>query len=64
LISTDLTNLILLPKNPFLDKKNKVAGFDLPAALQNLPLSEQNMAWLIPALIVLVISAVIDRIRN
>ena len=42
----------------------KVAGFDLPAALQNLPLSEQNMAWLIPALIVLVISAVIDRIRN
>ena len=42
----------------------KVAGLELPELLQNLPLSEQNMAWLIPSLIVLVIAAVIDRIRN
>ncbi|NHB64655.1 branched-chain amino acid transport system II carrier protein [Acinetobacter sp. GFQ9D192M] len=42
----------------------KVAGLELPELLQNLPLSEQNMAWLIPSLIVLVIAAVIDCIRN
>ena len=29
-ISSLLMNLILLPKNPFLDKKNNVAGFALP----------------------------------
>jgi len=42
----------------------KVAGFELPAVLQNLPLSEQNLAWFIPSMIVLLIAAVIDRIRN
>ena len=42
----------------------KVAGFELPTTLQNLPLSEQNLAWLIPSLIVLVITAVIDRIKK
>lgn len=42
----------------------KVAGFDLPAFLQHLPLSEQNLAWFIPSLIVLIIAAVIDRIKN
>ncbi len=42
----------------------KVAGFELPNALAHLPLSEQNLAWLIPSFIVLVITAVIDRIRN
>ncbi|ANF81885.1 branched-chain amino acid transport system II carrier protein [Acinetobacter sp. NCu2D-2] len=42
----------------------KVAGFELPNALVNLPLSEQSLAWLIPSAIVLVITAVIDRIRN
>ena len=42
----------------------KVAGFELPALLQNLPLSEQNLAWFIPSMIVLLITAVIDRIRN
>lgn len=30
LISSDLINLMLLPRNPFLDKKNNVAGLDLP----------------------------------
>jgi len=42
----------------------KVAGFELAALLQNLPLSEQNLAWFIPSMIVLLITAVIDRIRN
>ncbi|MCJ8512740.1 branched-chain amino acid transport system II carrier protein [Acinetobacter lwoffii] len=42
----------------------KVAGFELPALLQNLPLSEQSLAWFIPSMIVLLITAVIDRIRN
>lgn len=42
----------------------KVAGFELPTVLQHLPLAEQNMAWLIPAMIVLLIAAVLDRIRN
>ncbi|HJF28028.1 branched-chain amino acid transport system II carrier protein [Acinetobacter bohemicus] len=42
----------------------KVAGFSLPASLESLPLSEQNMAWFIPSMIVLLIAAVIDRIRN
>lgn len=42
----------------------KVAGFELPTLLQDLPLSEQNLAWFIPSLIVLIIAAVIDRVRN
>ena len=42
----------------------KVAEFNLPSILANLPLSEQNLAWFIPSVIVLVISAVIDRVRN
>ena len=42
----------------------KVAGFELPAMLQNLPLNEQNLAWFIPSLIVLVIATVIDKVRK
>jgi hypothetical protein len=29
-MSSDLANLMLSPKKPFLDKKNRVAGLDLP----------------------------------
>ncbi len=39
----------------------KVAGFELPELLQNLPLNEQNLAWFIPSLIVLAVAAVIDK---
>jgi branched-chain amino acid:cation transporter, LIVCS family len=44
----------------------KVAGFSeqLPAFLQNLPLNEQNLAWLIPSVIVLIIAFVIDKVKN
>ncbi|CAB1221361.1 branched-chain amino acid transport system II carrier protein [Acinetobacter bouvetii] len=44
----------------------KVAGFSeqLPAFLQNLPLNEQNLAWLIPSVIVLIIAAVIDKVKK
>ena len=44
----------------------KVAGFsdNLPSVLQNLPLNEQNLAWLIPSLIVLVITVVIDKVKK
>ncbi|MFH7767031.1 branched-chain amino acid transport system II carrier protein [Acinetobacter sp. BSP-28] len=44
----------------------KVAGFSeqLPAFLQNLPLNEQNLAWLIPSVIVLIIAVVIDKVKK
>src|SRR5690606_11337703 len=42
----------------------KVAGFDLPSLLQNLPISEWIVVLLIPSMIVLLITAVTDRIRN
>ncbi|RKG33988.1 branched-chain amino acid transport system II carrier protein [Acinetobacter tianfuensis] len=44
----------------------KVAGFSesLPAVLQNLPLNEQNLAWLIPSVIVLIIAAAIDKVKK
>jgi len=44
----------------------KTAGFTdaLPSFVQHLPLNEQNLAWLIPSLVVLVISIVIDKVKN
>ncbi|CAM4304838.1 branched-chain amino acid transport system II carrier protein [Acinetobacter pragensis] len=42
----------------------KVAGFELPALLQNLPLNEQNLAWFIPSIIILIIATVIDKVRK
>lgn len=44
----------------------KVAGFTqtLPNFVQHLPLNEQNLAWLIPSLVVLVISIVLDKVRK
>ena len=44
----------------------KVAGFSdlLPDAVQHLPLNEQNLAWLIPSLIVLAISIIVDRVKH
>lgn len=44
----------------------KVAGFGdaLPTALANLPLSAQNLAWLIPSIMVLVICIVIDKVKK
>ena len=44
----------------------KVAGFEeyLPAALIHLPLSAQNLAWLIPSVIVLIICVVIDKAKK
>ncbi|WP_180056809.1 branched-chain amino acid transport system II carrier protein [Acinetobacter sp. YH12090] len=44
----------------------KVAGLDgfLPEALLNLPLSAQNLAWLIPSTIVLLICIVIDKVKH
>ena len=44
----------------------KVAGLDniLPTVLQDLPLSAQNLAWLIPSLIVLVVCIVIDKAKR
>jgi len=43
----------------------KVAGFGdyLPAFLQHLPLNEQNLAWLIPSLVVLAITVIIDKVK-
>lgn len=44
----------------------KVAGFEniLPQAIQHLPLNEQNLAWLIPSLLVLIISIIVDRVKH
>ena len=44
----------------------KVAGFEahLPSFVQDLPLNAQNLAWLIPSIVVLVISIVIDKIKK
>ncbi len=44
----------------------KVAGFDhyLPAAIEYLPLNAQNLAWLIPSSIVLIIAIIIDKVRK
>ena len=44
----------------------KVAGFEsyLPDFIQHLPLNEQNLAWLIPSLCVLVIVIVLDKVRK
>lgn len=43
----------------------KVAGFGdyLPEFLQHLPLNEQNLAWLIPSLVVLIITVMIDKVK-
>ncbi|EOR07833.1 branched-chain amino acid transport system II carrier protein [Acinetobacter genomosp. 15BJ] len=42
----------------------KAAGFtaQLPTFIQHLPLNEQNLAWLLPSLIVLVFAIVVDRV--
>ena len=44
----------------------KVAGLEslLPNAATHLPLSEQNLAWLIPSIIVLIICIVIDKVKQ
>ena len=44
----------------------KVAGFEnaLPNWITHLPLSEQNLAWLIPSLIVLVLCVAIDKLKK
>lgn len=44
----------------------KAAGFNeyLPVFIQHLPLNEQNLAWLLPSLIVLVVTTAIDRMRK
>lgn len=44
----------------------KAAGFNeyLPVFIQHLPLNEQNLAWLHPSLIVLVVTTAIDRMRK
>ncbi|MFI8142220.1 branched-chain amino acid transport system II carrier protein, partial [Acinetobacter baumannii] len=44
----------------------KVAGFGdyLPNFLQHLPLNEQNLAWLIPSLVVLVVTTLIDKVKH
>ena len=42
----------------------KVANFELPYALTHLPLAEQNLAWLIPSLVVFVIAIVIDKVKK
>ncbi|NNH36966.1 branched-chain amino acid transport system II carrier protein [Acinetobacter sp. NIPH 2377] len=42
----------------------KVAGFNLPEIIQHLPLNAQNLAWLIPSTIVLIIAIVIDRVKK
>ena len=44
----------------------KVAGFEdaLPSFIANLPLAQQNLAWLIPSVIVLIIAAVIDKVKK
>ena len=44
----------------------KAAGFNeyLPVFIQHLPLNQQNLAWLLPSLIVLVVTTAIDRMRK
>ena len=44
----------------------KVTSFkdNLPLVIQNLPLNEQNLAWLIPSLVVLFICVVIDKVKK
>ncbi len=44
----------------------KAARFNeyLPVFIQHLPLNEQNLAWLLPSLIVLVVTTAIDRMRK
>lgn len=44
----------------------KVTNFkdNVPLIIQNLPLNEQNLAWLIPSFIVLVICIIIDKVRK
>ncbi|OTG65190.1 branched-chain amino acid transport system II carrier protein [Acinetobacter silvestris] len=44
----------------------KVTAFkdNLPSFVQNLPLNEQNLAWLIPSCVVLIICIIIDKVRN
>jgi branched-chain amino acid:cation transporter, LIVCS family len=44
----------------------KVAGFEehLPAVLTHLPLSAQNLAWLIPSVCVLVICVIVDKMKK
>ncbi|MGE8559567.1 MAG: branched-chain amino acid transport system II carrier protein [Acinetobacter sp.] len=44
----------------------KVAGFGdaLPAFISNLPLSEQNLAWFIPSVIVLILAIVLDKVKK
>ncbi len=44
----------------------KVAGFEqfLPTALTHLPLSAQNLAWLIPSLVVLVVCIIVDKAKK
>ena len=42
----------------------KVAGFNLPEIIQHLPLNAQNLAWLIPSTVVLIIAIVIDKVKK
>lgn len=44
----------------------KVAGLDafLPNVFQSLPLTAQNLAWLIPSIIVLIVSFAIDKLKK
>ncbi|MBP9787260.1 MAG: branched-chain amino acid transport system II carrier protein [Acinetobacter sp.] len=44
----------------------KAAGFteQLPQFINNLPLNEQNLAWLLPSLAVLVIATAVDRLSS
>jgi len=42
----------------------KVAGFNLPEFIQHLPLNAQNLAWLIPSTVVLIIAIVIDKVKK
>ncbi|MDN5513305.1 branched-chain amino acid transport system II carrier protein [Acinetobacter sp.] len=42
----------------------KVAGFNLPEIIQHLPLNAQNLAWLIPSTIVLIIAILIDKVKK
>lgn len=44
----------------------KTTGFKdlLPAFSQNLPLADQGLAWLPPSLVMLLIAAVVDRVKG
>jgi LIVCS family branched-chain amino acid:cation transporter len=42
----------------------KVADFNLPEIVQHLPLNAQNLAWLIPSTLVLIIAIVIDKVKK